>query len=59
MQKILDYLNGKKSYLALIAGAIIYSLEYWGYLSKEWCQYLMTLDAFLFAGAIKHAWTKK
>lgn len=58
MEKFLDFVDGKKTYLSLIAAAIIYSLKFWEVIDEGVYNYLMTLDVLLLGGAIRSAFRK-
>lgn len=58
MKKVIETLNGNKTYITLFIGAIIYTLKYWGKIDEKMFDYLMTLDMLLVGGAVRHALSK-
>lgn len=58
MKKFLVFIDGHKTYLALIGAGVLYSLQYWGIIDEKMYNYLITLDSLMLAGAIRSAMKK-
>lgn len=58
LENILNWLDGKKTYLSLIFGAIIYSLHYFGAMNDKVFEWFVTMDGLFFAFGLRSAMNK-
>ena len=55
LDKVIVFIDGKKTYFTLLLAALLVILKHFGYIDDEGYKLLLSLDALLFGGAIRHA----